>query len=97
MEGRKRLLNPDQARKAARAALGKVETQEGDPLEERQQAAHGEIVADLCRMYMDRHGNGKKSGADDLRRIERHILPAWGGLKARAVKRADVATLHSRN
>jgi len=104
VEGRKRLLTIgaygvltlDQARKGARAALSKVETQEGDPLEERQQAARGETVADLCRMYMDRHGNGKKSGADDLRRIERHILPAWGGLKARAVKRADVATLHSR-
>ncbi len=104
VEGRKRLLTIgtygvltlDQARKGARAARSKVETQEGDPLEERQQAARGETVADLCRMYMDRHGNGKKSGADDLRRIERHILPAWGGLKVRAVKRADVATLHSR-
>ncbi len=104
VEGRKRLLTlgtygtltPDAARKAARAALVKVETQAGDPLEERQKAARGETVADLCREYMERHGNGKKSSDDDQRRINKHILPAWRGLKARAIKRSDVAALHSK-
>jgi integrase len=104
VEGRKRLmtlgtfgaLTLDGARKAARAALAKVETQAGDPLAERQKAARGETVADLCREYMERHGNGKKSGEDDQRRINKHILPAWRGLKARAIKRSDVAALHSK-
>ncbi|MEA3277975.1 MAG: tyrosine-type recombinase/integrase [Pseudomonadota bacterium] len=101
-QGRKRLMTigtygawtVDKARKAARSHLASVETKEADPLEERQKAARGETVRDLCGAYMERHGNAKKSGADDKRRIGRYILPAWGNLKAAAIKRADVASLH---
>ncbi len=89
-------LTLDQARKAARAELAKVETGNADPLEERQKATRGETVADLCAAYMERHGDAKKSGQDDQRRIDRDIMPAWGNLKAAAIKRADVAALHSR-
>jgi integrase len=89
-------LTLDQARKKARAELAKVETGNADPLEERQKAARGETIADLCAAYMERHGNAKKSGTDDQRRIDRYILPAWGNLKASAIKRADVAALHSK-
>ena len=103
-QGRKRMLTLgsygaltlDQARTQARAMLAKVETGQADPLEDRQKAARGETVRDLCTLYMQRHGNAKRSGRDDQRRIDRHILPAWGGLKAAAIKRADVAALHSR-
>jgi len=103
-QGRKRMmtigsygaLTLDQARKAARAQLAKVETEEADPLEERRKAAQGETVRDLCIAYLDRHASMKKSGKEDESRINRHILPAWGGLKAVAVKRADVAALHTR-
>jgi integrase len=102
--GRKRLLTIgtygvltlDQARTAARAELAKVETQGADPLATREQERQGETVRDLCAAYMTRHGEAKRSGRDDRRRIDRHVLPAWGGLKARAVKRADVAALHAR-
>jgi integrase len=101
-QGRKRMmtigsygvLTLDEARKVARVQLAKVETEEADPLEQRQKAARGETVRDLCGAYMERHGNAKKSAADDQRRIDRYILPAWGGLKAAAVKRPDVASLH---
>lgn len=89
-------LTLDQARKAARAELAKVETGNADPLEERQKATRGETVADLCAAYMERHASKKKSGTDDQRRIDRYILPAWRNLKAAAIKRADVAALHSR-
>lgn len=89
-------LTLDQARKLARRELAKVETGEADPLEVRQQAAKGETVADLCTAYMERHGNAKKSARDDERRINRYILPAWRNLKASAIKRADVAALHSK-
>jgi integrase len=88
------VLTLDQARIKARAELAKVETEGADPLESRQQDAQGETVKDLCAAYMDRHGNAKKSGSADQRRITQHILPAWGRLKARAIKRADVAALH---
>jgi len=89
-------LTLDQARKLARAELAKVETSNADPLEERQKATRGETIADLCAAYMDRHAPTKKSGTDDQRRIDRYILPAWGNLKAKAIKRADVAALHSK-
>lgn len=104
INGRKRMmtigsygaLTLDQARKRARAELAKVETGDSDPLEIRQQAAKGETIADLCTAYMERHGNAKKSGNDDQRRINQHILPPWKNLKASAIKRADVAALHSK-
>lgn len=102
--GRKRLLTVgsygaltlDQARAAARAALSKVETEGADPLAIREQERQGETVRDLCAAYMEQHGDAKKSGSEDRRRIERHILPAWAGLKAKAIKRADVASLHAK-
>jgi integrase len=104
VNGRKRLLTLgaygaltlDQARKLARRELAKVESGNTDPLEERQKATRGETVADLVEAYMERHGNAKKSGGDDQRRIDRYILPAWRNLKAAAIKRADVAALHSK-
>lgn len=104
VNGRKRLLTLgaygpvtlDQARKQATSHLGKVQTVAADPVAERRKAARGETVAALSVAYMERHGNQKKSKRDDERRIKRHILPAIGGIKADAVKRADVAALHSK-
>ena len=78
-------LTLDQARKLARRELARVETGNADPLEERQKATRGATVADLCTAYMERHGNAKKSGGDDQRRIDRDILPAWRNLKAAAI------------
>ena len=102
--GRKRMmtigtygaLTLDQARKAARGELAKVETQGADPLADREKERRGETLADLCAAYMERHGNAKKSAAEDQRRIDRHILPKWRTLKAAAIIRADVAALHAK-
>ena len=102
--GRKRLLTIgtygvltlDQARTAARAELAKIQTQGADPLAERERDRQGESIKDLCAAYMERHASTKKSSDDDQRRIDRHILPAWRGLKARAITRADVAALHAK-
>ncbi|MGJ0485134.1 MAG: tyrosine-type recombinase/integrase [Methylomicrobium sp.] len=101
--GRKRLITlgqygsitPDQAR--IEAKKHHVEIIQGrDPLEERQKARSGDTIKDLCVAYIERHASKKKSAKDDIRRIERHIVPAWGSLKANAIKRADVAALHSK-
>ena len=86
-------MTADEARKAAKAALGDA-VRGTDPATEREAARRGQTVRDLCAAYMDRHGNAKKSGAADLRRIKQYVLPQWGSLKAQAVKRADVAALH---
>ena len=65
-----------------------------DPLEERIAAGKAQTIAELCRVYMDRYGNRKKSGPDDQRRINQHILPRWGSRKIVGLKRADIAEAH---
>lgn len=86
----------DQARKLARSHLAQVETAGADPLAEREQEAQGETVSDLCDAYLVRFAKPqKKTWPDDERRINKHILPKWGRLKARAVTTWDVATLHN--
>lgn len=102
--GRKRLLTLgtygvltlDQARRAARAELAKLKGERIDPLEARQHAARGETIADFCPVYLERHASQKKTGDEDARRIDRYILPAWRNLKMSAIKRADIAALHSK-
>ena len=88
-------LTADEARKLAKATLGDA-VRGTDPAEVREKERQGETMRDLCNAYMERHGNAKKSARDDLRRIKAHVLPAWGRLKARAIKRPDVASLHSK-
>jgi integrase len=101
-QGRKRLmvlgpygvLTLDQAREKARQAL--LDSLAGnDPLERKQRAVEGETIADLCDAYLERHAKlHKKSWKDDERSIEKYILPQWSGMKARDLKRSDVAWLH---
>lgn len=88
-------LTVDEARKEARAKLGDV-ARGIDPAEARERERRGEKMRDLCIAYMDRHGNNKKSGREDQRRIDRHILPEWADLKVCDIKRADISGLHSK-
>ncbi|WP_373508283.1 tyrosine-type recombinase/integrase [Thiocapsa sp.] len=53
-------------------------------------------MADLCTTYLDRHASAKKTGEEDRRRIEKHILPRWRALKVKALTRDDVAKLHTK-
>lgn len=85
----------DQARIEAKKHHVEI-IQGGDPLEERQRDRAGDTVKDLCAVYLDRHAANKKSGREYKRRIEQHIIPAWGKLKATAIRRADVTALHSK-
>ncbi len=90
------VLTLDEARKLARAHLAKVETAGSDPLADRAQEAQGETVADLCSAYLDRYAKAhKKTWETDAHRINKHILPRWGRLKARAITSKDVAALHN--
>lgn len=104
VQGRKRLmtlgaygpLTVDQARRKARAELSSVEMLGADPLQIREQQLRGETVRDLCTAYLERYAKvHKKSWAEDERRINSRILPRWGSLKAKSLRRSDVAILHS--
>jgi integrase len=85
----------DQARTEAKKHHVEI-IQGSDPLEERKRERAGETVKDLCAAYIERHAVNKKSGKEDQRRIIHHIVPAWGKLKAAAIRRADVAALHAK-
>jgi len=66
-----------------------------DPLGERQKAAQGETVAELCAAYIKRHAKPhKRSWLEDQKRIDRVLLPAWGNRKAVSVTNTDAAALH---
>jgi len=104
-QGRKRLMTIgsygvqtlDQARGEARRHLVDVERANVDPLETRKRLAAGETMADLCEAYLERHAKlVKRSWRDDERRIKGRIIPKLGNVKVSAVKRADVAALHTK-
>lgn len=89
------VLKVDQARNKAKAYL--VGLNQGiNPLHERQKGRQGNLIKDLCKAYIERHAINKKSGKDDISRIERFIIPEWGNLLATNIKRADVAALHTK-
>jgi len=102
--GRKRLMTlgtygqytVDQARKLARKHLVAIDGG-ADPLEARQKDAQGETIKDLCSAYIERHAKPhKRSWRDDQRRIDSHLLPAWGNRKAKSITGTDAAALHSK-
>lgn len=102
--GRKRLhtigrygpVTLDQARRMARELIGDA-IAGADPLAERRQRREAETVRDLGRLYIERHAKPhKKTWAEDERRLESYVYPAFGALKVEDVKRADVARMHSK-
>lgn len=102
VKGRKRLMTIggcgamtiDEGRKRAKKHLVSVEDG-GDPLDSKQTLAKAGTVADLAEVYLSRYAKvHKRSWRDDERRLAKYITKKWGNLKASAIKRADVATLH---
>lgn len=67
-----------------------------NPLAERKKARLGDTVRQLCALYIDSHASTKKTGGEDERRINTHILPAWSAHKAKSITRQDVSELHKR-
>jgi integrase len=59
----------------------------------RQQSAKEVTFEKLADRYVKEHAVHKRSGKADERRIERHLLPAWGTRKAKAITRADCRAL----
>lgn len=90
------VLTLDEARRKARAHLVKVEDG-GDPLQDKQKAAAGDTVRQLCEAYIERHAKPhKRTWRDDERRVKNHLNTRWANLKASSITRADVAALHQK-
>jgi len=91
---------PELARKEALRILGLVAAG-GDPAAEKREERHAETVAELCDLYMEAATSGRlltrrrrpkkpSTIAMDRSRIESHVKPLLGHLKARAVTRRDI-------
>ena len=94
--GKYGLLTIQEGRDLARRTLMKAKTG-ADPMEERQKARSGETVADLAKIYVERHAKAhKKTWREDERRIGKWIIPTLGSRKVSDVKRSDVARLHGK-
>lgn len=101
--GRKRLMTLGdygvltwaQVQDEARKALATV--REGrDPLEIKKREIGAPTVKALAGKYLDYAKIHKRSWKDDESRLRRHVVPAWGSRKAKAVTTSDVAELHAR-
>lgn len=64
-----------------------------DPLGEKQERRSAPTVANITAEYLERHASKKKTGHTDRLYIERDVLPKWGSLKAKDIRRRDVIRL----
>ena len=88
-------LTLDQARKEAKANFAGL-AKGINPLQKRQEKRQGNRIKDLCVAYIEGHAVNKKSGKDDISKINRFIIPEWGNLLVVNIKRADVSALHTK-
>lgn len=91
-------LTPDEARKAARAALASAQLG-ADPVRDKEMARKSLTVAQLAERYLADHVDAKRKPG--TRQHYRYLLqgvavPALGALKAETVTRRDIAKLHSK-
>ena len=88
------LLKVDQARdKAKKFLVGLINGV--NPLSQQRKVKQGTLIKDLCLAYIERHASNKKSGKDDVSRIDRFIMPAWGNQQIINIKRSDVVAIHT--
>ncbi|MBM3266318.1 MAG: tyrosine-type recombinase/integrase [Candidatus Sericytochromatia bacterium] len=64
-----------------------------DPAAEKQEERKAPTFAYLAEEYLRRHAVNKRSHAEDARMLEKDLLPAFGRLKAAAIRRRDVIAL----
>jgi len=89
--GRHGVLTPRKARLRAKQLLGQI-AEGGDPSEERRRARGEPTVRDLVEEYVERRGKEKKIDEDE-RILRKDIVPSWGHLPAKDIRRRDVIRL----
>ena len=96
--GRHGVVNAEEARRRAALVIARVKAGE-DPVSEPLAAklANGPTVADLAALYLEKHVAVRckpKTAKTARTAVNRHIVPALGGLSLAAVERAQVTALH---
>jgi len=80
------------ARQAAKRYLGQV-AGGADPARERADAKGEPTFADLADLYLERHAKVNKkprSIQEDIKTLNRELLPAWGPRKVHDIRKSDV-------
>ena len=67
-----------------------------NPLDERKKERLGDTIGKLCELYTAKYAAVKKTGDEDIRRINQHILPLWVNRKIKSITREEVIALHAR-
>lgn len=87
------VITLERAREIAATWL-RVVAEGGDPVAGWDAEATAPDMRGLCKTYMQRHGDHKKTADDDQRMIDSYVLPALGHKKVAALTRADIEALH---
>jgi len=90
--GRHGVLTPGEARSRAVQLLGEI-AGGADPMGQREKGRNEPTFALLADEYIKRHASQKRSGFEDVRIIEKDVLPKWGGIPAKEIRRRDVVRL----
>lgn len=65
-----------------------------DPALRKRQLRDGDTMKDLCNKYIAEHVPKKKTGKEDISKIRRKILPAFGSRKISSITHADIVRFH---
>jgi integrase len=94
--GKYGVLAPEQARKKALSMLASI-AKGGDPVEERRRKRDALTMRELADTYITRHAvQRKRTWAEDKRRLDKYVLPAFGSRPVASITRADVSRLHDK-
>jgi hypothetical protein len=90
------VLTLEQARKKAKSLLGQV-VDGKDPMQDRVTARRGQKFRQLAEIYMERHARVyKKTWKTDQNRLDKYLIPEFGGLSIKAITRNDIGALHQK-
>jgi integrase len=92
--GRFPALTVELARRRALELRRQVDLGE-DPADTKRQAAKEMTIEKLCERYLAEHAVKKRSGHQDVRRVERFVLKSWRHRRVKDITRADVDQLVS--
>lgn len=85
-------LSLGEARDQARALL--VEIKRGkDPAGERRAEQKAPTFREVAEEFLEKHAKKRRKYPEYVRALEKDVLPAWGGIKAKDIRRRDVIDL----
>jgi len=82
-----------QAKEQAKNYMGEILGGE-DPAGKKRELQTGFTIKDLCKHYIEHYAPSKKSGSEDIRNMNKYVIPRIGFLKVAAVSYHDILKFH---